>query len=164
MGLLPYRANAELKRRVDSLFRNPTNPFYRDYIDISTSGSRGLVNDMAIRAIAIARYYVTYPQQFGNAFTNIEMQILVRMWKQMFKHELLQEKPPEMYKPTKMKLLKISDGFFSELLRVVKEEDYIQSSDDMVKKRYVDGVQIGLRERKEPKKTSVYFEYLCNLE
>lgn len=157
LGLVPYRANSLLKDKVNSLFTNPINPYYKEFIDISTNGSLQLVNDMSIRGIALTRYYLLHPQQFNNSMMNIELQILIRMWKQMFKHYQMQSKAPIRYMQTSMKLLPIADSMFTELIRVVKANNYIQHGDDMVKKRLdKDGKPIPLRYKKPPNNNCPY--------
>lgn len=173
----PYRAPKKLKEMVTYIFSHPKVPYKQRqlFIDVSQSGSRGLVNDMAVRAIAMTRYFVENPQQFGHSMENIQFQILRRMWMQVFSHMFKQESHPKqtcdtewVYLGITYKMLTIENGFWDELLRVVYEKDYHQTYDDMVKHR--DG--IGLRERKSNKPSNhaslieggKHFEYLCSLE
>lgn len=134
---IPYRANRTLKDKIDYIFRHPSLPQKNRtlYIDVSTSGSRQLNNDMATLAIALTKEYITNPQHYGNAMENIQFQIIMRMWRQTFRHCSMQQYKVEEYIGTKMKTLAIENGLFDELVRVVLEEDYIKHNDDMVKKR-----------------------------
>ena len=149
---IPYRANSKLKNMVDYLFSHPSLPrssilLYRA---CKTSGSKQLLNDMSIRAIAMTKHYVDNQQQYGYKMENIYMQIIIRMWKQTFKHMKLQNKEPlDEYITAKMKLLSIENGLWDELLRVVREEDYIVHGDDM---------------RKKTRKIKTHTGYLCGLE
>lgn len=162
LGLIPYRANVALRRKIDELFRSPKFLYRELFIDVSTSGSRQLTNDMARVAIGSCRYYLMYPQQFAHSMENIMMQVIVKMWKQTFRHCAYQEKELDKYYAAKMKLLSIENGLWEELLRVCEENDYIQHGDDMVKKRKGKG----LREsnRASMREGSKYFEYLASLE
>jgi len=143
---IPYRAKMKLQRMVDYLFKHPTLPpkHRKLYIDVSTSGSRQLVNDMSIRAIAMVKHFVDNQPQYNHNMENIQFQILHRMWRQTYKHSKLQNKTIDDYYGAKMKTLGIENGLWDELLRVVKEEDYIVTNDSMVKRRK----DLGLRERK----------------
>lgn len=169
---IPYRANKKLKDKIEYIFKHPTLPKKnRDrFIKVSTSGSKQLVNDMAVRAIAMTKYYINNPQQFGHSMENIYLQILVRMWRQTYKHMIMQSKPDREeweYLSVKLKTLSIDNGLWDELIRVVMDNDYIQSNDDMIKVRK----GIGLRDRKNNKthnpasmkEGSPNFEYLCSI-
>jgi len=148
LGLVPYRTNSPLKRKIDYIFRHIHNPHRQDFIDISTSGDRKLVEDMATRAVALVRHFLLYPQQYGHKLENIHLQIIVRMWRQMFRQRVMQNKPTDIYYPARMKLVSIENGLLEELIRTVESKDYIQHNDDMVKKRYdKDGKQVPLRGR-----------------
>ncbi len=162
IDLIPYRTNSQLHRKIDYLFRHVKFEHRQLFIDISTSGSRQLICDMSVIAVGIIRHFILYPQKYGHKIDNIHMQILVRMWKQTFKHSKLQEKKLDKYYSTKIVLLMIENGFIEELVRTVKEDDFIQDYDDMVKKRKGSG----LREsnRASMKEGSKHFEYLANLE
>lgn len=175
---LPYRAPKKLKDMITYIFSHPNLPkSHRQlFIDISQVGSRTLINDMAVRAIAMCRYFVENPQQFAGSMENIQFQVLRRMWVQVFNHMHKQERYPSeeiengewKYLGVKYKMLSIENGFWDELLRVVNENDYYQTNDDMVKRR--EG--LGLRERKNNKEHnpgslregSIHFEYLCSLD
>ena len=160
--LIPYRSNSKLNRKIDYIFRHAKHIYRDEFIDVSTSGSRQLINDMAIRAIGMTRYFIKYPQQFNHKMDNIHHQILVRMWRQLFKHKIMQNKDNDNYMAVKMKMLMIENGLIEELIRTVDEKDYIQHGDDMIKKRKGKG----LREqtRGSMKEGSKNFEYLCSLE
>jgi len=175
---LPYRAPKKLKEMITYIFSHPNLPkSHRQlFTDVSQIGSRSLVNDMTVRAIAMCRYFVENPQQFGGSMENIQFQVLRRMWTQIFNHMHKQERYPTAeiengkwkYLGVKYKMLSIENGFWDELLRVVKENDYKQTNDNMVKVRE----ELGLRERKNDKQHnpaslyegSTHFEYLCSLD
>ena len=182
MELIPYRTNKSLKDKIDYLFKHPTFEHSNLYVDVSTSGDRKLLNDMSCIATACVRYYLQYPQQFGNSLDNIHMQILVRMWKQTFRHCKMQYRQLDKYYATKMKLLLIENGLIEELIRTVKEKDYIQRYDDMVtslesrginpsKTKYMydtkwNKCEPNIRARKSlgTQEGSDNFEYLCSLD
>jgi len=172
---VPYRAPKKLKDMVVYIFSHPKVPKAQRqlFLDVSSVGSRGLVNDMSVCAIAMCRYFVANQQQFGSSMENIQFQVLRRMWIQVFNHMWKQERTEHTedewkYLGIKFRMLSIENGFWDELLRVVKDEDYYQTNDDMVKVR--EGV--GLRERMNDKVSdraslregSKHFEYLCGLE
>jgi len=175
---VPYRAPKKLKEMINYMYSHATVPKAQRmlFLDVSSVGSRSLVNDMAVRAIAMCRYFLNHPQQFGNSMENIQFQVLSRMWKQVFNHMFKQDRYPTQelergewkYLGIKYRMLSIENGFWDELLRVTKEEDYYQTNDSMVKVRY----GIGLRERKNTKQHNPasliegtkHFEYLCNFE
>lgn len=161
-GLIPYRTNKVLKDKVHWLFSHVKFEHRELYLEVSSMGSRGLLNDMARVAVGAVRYYLMYPQQFGRKMENIHLQLLVKMWRQTFRHCKYQEKKLDKYYATKMMLMAIDNGLLEELIRTVEEKDYIQHGDDMVKKR----VGKGLREqnRASMKEGSSNFEYLCSLE
>ena len=173
----PYRAPKKLKDMIRYIFSHPKVPSKQRklFIEVSQLGSRTLINDMAVRAIAMVRYFVDHPQQFGNSMENIQFQVLRRMWTQVFNHMWKQQTHPDQtcdtewkYLGITYKMLTIENGFWDELLRVVREEDYHQTNDSMVKRR--EGVE--LRGRKNTKQHNpaslkeggVYFEHLCSLE
>jgi len=162
LNLIPYRTNSTLHRKIDYLFRHVKFEHRKLFIDVSTNGSRQLVNDMSTKAVAITRHFIQYPQQYNHSMENIHLQILVRMWKQTFKHCKFQEKELDKYYSTKIILLMIENGLIEELIRTVDKEDYIQNYDDMVKKR--EGVSLRTNERGSMKEGSKHFEYLASLE
>lgn len=175
---VPYRAPKKLKEMIIYIYSHATVAKRQRqlFIDVSQVGSRMLVNDMACVAIAMVRYFVSNPQQFGGKMQNIELQVLSRMWKQVFNHMFKQDRYPTQeiesgewqYIGVTYKMLDIENGFWDELLRVVNEKDYYQTNDSMVKTR--SGVE--LRGRKNAKKHNpaslkegdTHFEYLCSLE
>ncbi len=168
--LIPYRTNARLKRKIDYLFRHVKFEYNSLYIDVSTSGARTLTTDMSNIAVGATRYFLQNPQQFAHKLDNVTLQIIVKMWKQTFKHCKLQEKELDRYYATRMKLLGIDNGLVEELIRTVEEKDFIQHNDNMVKKRTtispLTNKPVGLRDKvsygtHEGSKT---FEYLCSLE
>lgn len=161
-GLIPYRTNEKLHRKIDYLFRHVSFMHRELFIEVSTSGSRQLVSDMSTKAVAIARYFIKNPQQFGNKMDNIHMQIIIRMWKQLFRHCLMQERELDKYYAMKMRILGIENGLLEELIRTVDEEDFVQNADDMIKKRT--GSNLRDSNRASMKEGSKHFEYLCNLE
>ena len=64
--------------------------------------------------------------------------------------------------PTKLKMLKVENGLFELMIAEVVESRYIQSGDDMVKKR----PGKGLRQSNPAsmQEGSANFEYLCSLD
>lgn len=167
---IPYRASKKLKDAIHYIYSHPTVPKRQRklFLEVSQSGSRELVNDMAVRAIAMTKHFLDNPQQYGHSMNNIHFQILRRMWKQIFSHMWKQSIHPEQqetewkYLGITFKMLSIENNLLEELIRVVKEKDYIQHSDDMVKKR----TGVGLRQRRGlgTHEGSKNFEYLCGLE
>jgi hypothetical protein len=170
LKLIPYRTNKQLKDKINYLFTHPKFEHRELFSNVSSSGSRGLLNDMSIVAVGAMRYFMAYPNQFANKVDNIHMQILVRMWKQTFKHCKMQYRELDKYYATKMKLLAIENGFIEELIRTCNQEDYIQRNDDMIKvrttKSVITGETVGLRDRVSygTHEGGDTFEYLCNLE
>lgn len=163
---VPYRAPNKLRSMIDYIYRHPTLPSTQRklYIDVSQSGSRGLINDMAVISIAMMRYFINNQSQFGGSIENVQFQILKRMWKQTFNHMWKQGKAKEdetNYLCLKLKVLSIDNGLWDELIRVVQEEDYYQTSDDMIKNKDVYNKKSNKASLKEGSK---HFEYLCNLE
>ena len=165
---IPYRANKPLLDKINYIFTHPRLPTAnrRLFLDISTKGSKQLLNDMAVVAIAICKHFVDNKQQYNNDMTNIEFQVLRRMWTQTFKHMRMQNRYPDTseesswkYIGVSLRSLTIENGFFDELLRVTLEQDYIVSNDDMVKVRK----DIGLRERRLGYSYD-QMEYLCGLD
>lgn len=168
----PYRVPKKLKEMISYIFSHPTLEVKRRklFIDVSASGSRVLTNDMGRVAVAMCRHFVNNKAQYGHSLENIQFQIIIRMWRQVFNHMFKQSRIDEIdkYLGAKMMLLGIENGFWDELLRVVIEEDYYQTNDNMVKVR--EGV--GLRERRKDKlhnpaslkEGTTHFEYLCSLE
>lgn len=110
---------------------------------------------MARVAIALCREFLANPQHYGGALENIQMQILVRMWKMTFLHVSVQGVEVDMYYKTKMKMLSIENGFWDELIRVVQVEDYIQDSVQMRKKP---------KKRRTRSGGRAYIDYLCSLD
>jgi len=166
LGLIPYRTNSRLEEKIRWLFSHP-HYIHRDiFIDVASDGSKGLVKDMAIKAVGIMRHFLENPQQYGHSADNIHMQILVRMWRQVYRHKKFQRKNVTQYIAAKMRLLSIENGLIEELIRTCTDKDYVQHGDDMIKKR--EGV--GLREKRKPKKKrrkstgKNYMDYLCSLD
>ena len=166
--LIPYRTNKQLEAKVEYLFSHAHFVHNKLFNDIRTSGSRTLVRDMSKVATGLMRYFMQYPQQYGDNIENIEWQILIRMWKQTFKHTRLQKVELSYYAGTKQMLLGIDNGWVDELQRTVDEEDYYATNDSMVKKR--EGVSLrGKRNNKKHNPASLiegekHFEYLCGLD
>ena len=168
LQLIPYRTNTHLKIKIDYIFRHVTFEHRELFIEVSTSGSRELLSDMSRVALGCTRYFILNPQQFAYKMENIHMQILVKMWKQTFKHCKMQYKELDKYYATKMKLLMIENGLIEELIRTADEKDYIQTNDDMVKRRVnkYTNKELPLRERVYygGNVTTKELEYLCSLE
>lgn len=164
---VPYRAPEELKDKIKYVFSHPKVPKAQRnlFIEVSKSGSKQLVNDMGCVAIAMTRHFVENPQQYANCIENIHFQLLRRMWKQVFNHLHKQENYPDLddwkYLGIKYRMLSIENGLLDELIRVVKQEDYVQDSKDMrkhdrpAKKSEKNGLLV---------EGSKHFEYLCTLE
>ena len=153
---IPYKANNRLKDMITYIFSHPKVPSKQRklFIEISQSGSKQLVNDMAVRAIAMTEYFMANKQQFGYSMENIQFQILRRMHHQIFNHMFKQRRKEHTEEEWKYigityKLLSIDNGFFDELLRVAINKDYEQ----VPKKR-----------RTKMKEGSKHFEYLCSFE
>ena len=158
LNLKPYRTNKELKDKISYIFSHPYNPHRQLFSDVSSSGSRTLLNSMSTVAVACTRYFLDNQQQFGKSFDNIYMQILVRMWKQTFYHCRLQSIELDKYYATKMKLLLIENGLPELLLETCRDKNYIQHYDDMVKRR----VGVGLRDRVGMSEKNIrYYEKLA---
>jgi hypothetical protein len=159
--LQPYRTNKKLEAKIHYLFSHPTFIHRETFVEVSESGSKGLVKDMSVRAVAIMRYFLKHPQQFAHKVDNIHMQILIRMWKQVHRHKKYQHKEIGKYQYTKMSLLMIENGFIEELIRTCDEQDYIQDGEDMMKQPKK---KVMPKKVKGLKDGSKYFEYLCSLE
>lgn len=142
LKLRPYRTNSELERKIQQVFMSSKFKWSQLFFDVSTSGSRMLIRDMGRVAVACTRYFLAHPQQFANNMENIHLQILVRMWKQVFNHCRFQEVKLDRYLSTTLKAVSVDNGLLEELVRTVEQGDFIQHNDDMVKKR----VGKGLRE------------------
>jgi len=160
LGLQPYRTNDKLEEKIRFIFSHPKFIYRDEFIKVSEDGSKGLVKDMAVKAVGVMRYYLMYPQRFGHRAENIHLQILVRMWRQVFRHKTFQRKENEKYLATKMMLLTIDNDLIETLIETCESGDYIQHGDDMLKKqgrkktKKVQGMKDGSR----------YFEFLCRLE
>lgn len=153
---IPYRAKDRLKDMITYIFSHPKVPARQRklFIDVSQSGSKQLVNDMAVRAIAMTEYFIANKQQFGYSMENIQFQILRRMHIQIFNHMHKQQRKEHTeeewkYLGATYKLLTIDNGFFDELLRVAIKKDYELTP----KKR-----------RTKMLEGSKHFEYLASLE
>ena len=140
--LVPYRTNKELKDKIAYLFSHASFIHRQLFLDVSSLGDRRLINDMSRIAVGAMRHFMLYPQRFGHKVDNIHMQIIVKMWKQTFRHCKLNEIKLEQYHAAKMKLLTIENGFIEELIRTCNECDYIQHNDDMVKPLSDRGIDI----------------------
>lgn len=135
LGLRPYRTNSELERKIQQVFTSSKFKWSQLFIDVSTSGSRMLVRDMGKVGVSMVRYFLAHPQQFGHNMENIHLQLLVRMWKQTFRHCKFQEKELDRYMSTTLKSVSVENGLLEEFIRTVEQGDFIQSDDDMVKRR-----------------------------
>lgn len=157
LDLIPYRTNTQLEQSVYRIFSHPHFDHRETFLDVANSGSKGLVNDMCVRAVAVMRHYLDNPQQYGHTTENIHMQILVRMWRQVYRHKKFQRRPTIEYQRTKMKLLEVSDGFIDLLITTCMSKNYIQHSNDMRK-------QPKPKRKKRKKTGKSYIDYLCSLE
>jgi hypothetical protein len=144
LNLIPYRTNKELIDSIDYIFSHPYNTHNKLYQETKEFSRYNLQIKMGNTAVGVMRYFLDNPNQFGNSIDNIHMQILVRMWKDIFYFIKLEKRELDKYYSTKLKLLSIDNGFIDILQKTCIDKDYIQHYDDMVKRR--EGV--GLRERK----------------
>jgi len=158
---LPYRVSRELMATIEYVFRHPFNK-YNKSCNTHFNRDWNIANDMGRVAVQVVREYLAYPQRYGHSMENIEANILFLMWRQYIKHLILKDVEMTEYMPVKLKMLKVENGLFDMLLSEVIDEKYIQSADDMVKKR----VGKGLREHAPAsmQEGSKNFEYLCSLE
>jgi hypothetical protein len=133
LDLVPYRTNKILKEKITYVFSHPKFKHRQLFHDISNMGSRALVNDMSRMAVACVRYFIMNPNQFADKLESIHLQIMIRMWKQTFKHCRLNEITLDQYYSTTLKVLSIENGLLEELIRTCNEEDYIQSPENTIK-------------------------------
>ena len=156
-----YRVSSELMESIEYTFRHPFNKYNKS---CNTHFNRDwtIANDMGRAAVQLVREYLAYPQRYGHSMQNVEAVILFRMWRQYIKHMIIKDVAMTEYMPVKLKMLKIENGLFEMLLREVTESRYVQSGDDMVKKR----PGKGLREHAPAsmQEGSKHFEHLCSLE
>ena len=133
----PYRVGNELKSKLHYVFSHPTLPrgHVQMFLDVAGSGSRGLTNDMGTIAVALTQVFMDNPSQFGGKYENVQAQILIRMWRQVYRHRVFQGKDLEAYLSAKMKTLSIENGLWDELWRVTMEKDYTLSHAGMRKHR-----------------------------
>ena len=167
--LRPHKTNKILEEKIRYLFSHIKFPYYKLYIDVSTSGKRALTRDMANIAVACTRYFIEHPQQYNHSFETIHMSILVKMWKQTFNHCRMQRKEIDKYYATKTVLLGIENGLFDELIRTCFDKDY-KYADDLVKHRAtisaLTNEQVGLRDKVSygTHEHGATFEYLASLD
>ncbi len=161
---LPYRTNQRLMDKIEYIFSHPylSKQKREKYIYINKITNKTITRDMSTRAFAMAKHFLDNPSQYGHKMENIYFQILIRMWRQVYKYRKLLCEKDITYTTTEFKLLKIDNGLIEELIRSVNEDDCIWSGDDMVKVR----PNKGLREsnRASLKEGDKYFEYLCTLD
>lgn len=141
--LIPFRASKELEGLAVELFSHPYNKYnkiaYRYF-----KSHKHLGQNMCKVAIGSIRYYNKYPQQFGGAMENIYATVIVRMHMQLVKC-MIHDKSEDMnkYMAAKLSLIKVSTRFFDQLISDIQHINYIQSDDQLIKKRK----GIGKRER-----------------
>lgn len=138
----PYRFDIKIRDYVDYVFSHPKNKYNKIYHNLHTKYDS---NDMLKTPYLMTRYYLDYPQQFNHSFDNIAATILVSMWKTFLRlHKHLRNAEFTQYYPADLRMLLIGEGqLLDMLISDIKSNNYILSSDDMVKKRK----NIGLRER-----------------
>ena len=168
LGGYIYRASDELKEIVEKIYTHPHFKHTNLFLDISQDGSKALVNDMAIRALAMTDYYLKNPQQFGHNMDNIHLQILVRMWKHLFKHARYQNKYNfTQYHSMTLKMVSKELGLLECLVDSIRNEKFIKSGDDLVKKRKGKGLREGrvslAKEGKGLGYSDDTLDALCNL-
>lgn len=158
LGLIPYRTNDKLEEKIRYLFSHPTFKHYKLFAQVASDGSKGLVKDMGVKAVGLMRHFLMFPQQYGHAVENIHMQLLIRMWRQTYRHRVFQRKPLDEYYATSMRLLSIENGLIEELIRTCDDKDYVtyEQYNDLKRPR-------GER-RRGMEEGSKHFEYLCSLE
>ena len=139
----PYRFSQELRDFVDYMFSHPYNKHNSLYI---SNHWKWDANDMIKPAYLMAKYFLDYPQQFNDRLDSIFPSMLVAMWRQFVGiHKHKRNLTFDEYKQAIMKMMKVGEGKFLDLLiEEIKQDKMIMSNDDMVKVR--EGV--GLRERK----------------
>lgn len=160
--ITPYRMSRELRDSIHYMFSHPVHnaTWFKVYNSLVVDTD---TNEMAKVAYLLLRYYLDHPQQFGHNVENITPHVIVRMWKVFIgMHKQFRGVKFEEYMTTNMKMLKLANGSFIEILiSDIKQYNMIYHYDDMVKRR--EGV--GLRERKKSmREGSKHFEYLANLE
>lgn len=154
--LIPYKTNKKLEDSTYSLFTHPSFKYNKLAYNILNKYP-STINQLAVLAVAILRHYYLYPTQYGNKIENIELQIIVRLFKKLVQKSKISENQIK-YLPTKQSILKHSEQFFDILQETCEASNYYQTADDMVKKR----PGIGLRERKRgySEEQILYYEQL----
>lgn len=159
---LPYRTNKRLEDKIRWVFGHPTfRQCKREkFLELDRKLPTSLLKDMSTRGFAMAKHFLDHPHQYGHKMDNIHLQILVRMWQQVYKYRMFLNEDINEYWTAEVKLIKINNGLLEELIRSVKEDDCTWSGDDMVKVRN----GIGLRDKRMPTyEGGDTFEYLCGL-
>ena len=150
----PYRFSEELQEEVDYIFRHPYNTHNELYVALRKDSDP---NDMIKRAYLIVRYYLDYPQQFGNSLDNIVPHILVDMWKSFLsRNKRIRNVEFDKYLKLRLsKLLVTKDKFLDKLLEDIRKENYIKDYRDMRKKQGRGKAKGGVKE-----KMILYYESL----
>lgn len=113
-GKYPYRLSKDLTDYIDYMFRHPYNKYNKLYSSIAKSTDP---NDIGKLPYLITKYYLDYPQQFGNSIENIAGIIISTMWKRfLLLHKNLRNQTYDQYYPAKLKILTIGDGKLLDLL------------------------------------------------
>jgi len=161
---LPYRTNTSLMSKIEYIFSHVyfSKEKREKFIYLNNLTKKTLVRDMSNRAFAMTKHFLDNPSQYGHKMENIYFQILIRMWRQVYKYRIIIGEENIKYWTTEVKLLKIDNGLIEELIRSVNENDCIWNGDDMVKVR----PNKGLRESNRGSliEGSKNFEYLCGLD
>jgi len=126
LGYKTYRTNQELMDKITYLFSHPKFKHRVHFNKILNGGSKSLAIDMANRAVNITRHFIDNKQQYGSSFDNIHWQILTRMWRQTYKHSVMQRVELLKYKGTQELLLNINNGLMDCLLDTVIDDKYIE--------------------------------------
>jgi len=123
---LPYdypfatqKVGGRVEEMLVQLYSHPYFKWRKRFNFVRSQGSKTLVQDMARTVVNAARYYVLHPEQFNHSFDNVQWQVLIRMWRCTYNHEMMQQQTDILYKKTSVKLLSIEVGLWDEVLRVV---------------------------------------------
>ena len=156
----PYRFSPEVQKSADLLFKHPrANKWNQLYGENNVPSTP---NDMCKVAYLGIKYALDNPNQFGGAIENCMDGVLVMMWKNFLGlGKLLRgNKYARNHRTSVTRMLSLAQGGFLELMmKEIKDNKMIMSSDDMVKKRK----DLGLRERKLGY-SHKQMEHLCNLD
>lgn len=126
MGYVPIKSNRKIEREVEMIFSNPLFPHRELFIAVNRTTKGTLAKRMANYAFAVVKYYMEYPQRFGNNIENIHMDLLVIMWKIIFSFTTRFEKwEIREYLKVPKRTLKISDELIEQCIIAVESDDVI---------------------------------------